>query len=261
MTLRFGWRFAFVAPGACGLIWVSVWLLFYRRPKQSYDDLPTAPQEGQPLRKLLRNRNVLGLFFARMLADPVWYFYLFWIPEYLKRVRGFSLAEIGLYAWIPFVAADLGGLFAGFCSDGLIRHGIRVARARRLVLYGAAAVAPLGILTSRAASKGVAIALISAAGFVCFVWFINTATLVSDVFDEGVVGSVQGLIGSAGSAGGVLFNMLTGFVVSHFGYSPIFALAASLHVLAALVIWGFMRDTSSTISSRIGMATASNVSF
>jgi ACS family hexuronate transporter-like MFS transporter len=107
----------------------------------------------------------------------------------------------------------------------------------------------------------VAIALISAAGFVCFVWFINTATLVSDVFDEGVVGSVQGLIGSAGSAGGVLFNMLTGFVVSHFGYSPIFALAASLHVLAALVIWGFMRDTSSTISSRIGMATASNVSF
>jgi ACS family hexuronate transporter-like MFS transporter len=136
-----------------------------------------------------------------MIADPVWYFYLFWIPEYLKRERSFSLADIGYYAWIPFVAADLGGLFAGFCSDRLIQRGMPAASARRRILYGAAVVAPVGILTSRAQSNGAAIALIASAGFICFVWFINTATLVSDVFPESVVGSVQGLIGSAGSAG------------------------------------------------------------
>jgi MFS transporter, ACS family, hexuronate transporter len=249
ITLRLGWRFAFILPGACGLIWVAVWLAIYRKPAEYGYSVASSPQSDGPKpswRSLLRDRNVLGLFFARMIADPVWYFYLFWIPEYLKRERGFSLADIGFYAWIPFVAADLGGLFAGFSSDRLIQHGMPAACARRRVLYGAAALAPVGILTSRAQSNGAAIALIAVAGFICFVWFINTATLVSDVFPESVVGSVQGLIGSAGSAGGVLFNLITGFLVDHKGYGAVFALAGSMHLVAALILWGLMRDTPPT---------------
>lgn len=249
ITLQFGWRFAFIVPGACGLVWVAVWLVIYRKPSEYRYSVETDPQTvaAKPSwRSLLRDRNVLGLFFARMLADPVWYFYLFWIPEYLRRERGFSLADIGLYAWIPFVAADLGGLFAGSYSDHLIRRGMPAATARRRVLYGAAAVAPVGILTSRAQSNGAAIALIAAAGFICFVWFINTATLVSDVFPESVVGSVQGLIGSAGSAGGVLFNLITGFLVGHTGYGAVFALAGSMHLVAALILWRLMRDSPPT---------------
>lgn len=245
ITLKFGWRFAFLIPGACGLVWVAVWLRIYRKPAEYGYEVEPEPQTAltkSTWRTLLRDRNVLGLFFARMLADPVWYFYLFWIPEYLKRERGFSLVEIGAYAWIPFVAADLGGLFAGFSSDRLIQGGMGAARARRTVLYAAAAFAPVGILTSRAQSNGAAMALISIAGFICFVWFINTATLVSDVFPENVVGSVQGLIGSAGSAGGVLFNVVVGFLVEHSGYGAVFALAGSMHLVAAVILWRFMRD-------------------
>jgi len=253
ITLRFGWRYAFIMPGACGLVWVSVWLLLYRRPENHHAISTATNITGRSWLSLLRDRNVLGLFFARLLADPVWYFYLFWIPEYLKRARGFSLAEIGLYAWIPFVAADLGGIFAGLVSDRLIRRGLGPAQARRRVLYAAAFFAPLSILTSRTASTGAAIALISAAGFLCFIWFINTATLVADVFDESVVGSVQGLIGSAGSAGGVLFNLLIGFLVTRLGYSPVFVVAGSLQVIAALMIFIFMRDPSGP-----RFATASN---
>lgn len=245
ITLRFGWRFAFLLPGMCGLVWVVVWLALYRRP--AYFGYQIAAPNAKVLPRpawstLFRDRNLLGLFFARMLADPVWYFYLFWIPEYLKTERGFTLADIGFYAWIPFVAADMGGLFAGFFSDWLIRRGIPPSRARRAVLYGAAVVAPVGVVTGRVGSSGTAIALISAAGFICFVWFINTAALVSDVFPENVVGSVQGLIGSAGSAGGVLFNLFTGLLVDRFGYAAAFSLAGSLHIVAAFVLWRLMSD-------------------
>ncbi len=228
-----------------GIVWVIVWLAIYRSPSEyrfAIEDThaPSGPRPSWI--KLLRNRNVLGLFFARMIADPVWYFYLFWIPEYLRRERGFSLAEIGYYAWIPFVAADLGGIMAGLTSDRLIKRGMTPASARRRVLYIAALFAPVGIFTSRVQSAGAAIALIAVAGFICFVWFINTATLITDVFPENVVGSIQGLIGSAGSAGGMLFTLLTGFLVDHVGYGAVFALVGSMHLIAAVSIWRLMRD-------------------
>jgi ACS family hexuronate transporter-like MFS transporter len=244
IALTFGWRFAFLAPGIAGLAWVVVWLIIYHKPARYgfavETALTSATRPGWT--RLLRDRNVLGLFFARLIADPVWYFYLFWIPEYLKRERGFSLAEIGMYAWIPFVAADAGGIFAGLASDRLIQRGLGAPQARRRILYAAAAFAPLGILTSGVRSSGAAIALIALAGFICFVWFINTATLVSDVFPESVVGSVQGLIGSSGSAGGVLFNLLTGYLVDHVGYGSVFALVGSMHLLASLILRLLMRD-------------------
>ena len=243
IALTFGWRFAFLAPGIAGLAWVVVWLAIYHKPARYGFAVTTAGSSGaRHSVRLLRDRNVLGLFFTRLIADPVWYFYLFWIPEYLKRERGFSLAEIGIYAWIPFVAADAGGIFAGLASDRLIQRGLGAPQARRRILYGAAALAPLGILTTTVRSSGAAIALIALAGFICFVWFINTATLVSDVFPESVVGSVQGLIGSSGSAGGVLFNLLTGYLVDHGGYRIVFALVGSMHLIAALILWLVMRD-------------------
>ena len=248
IALTFGWRFAFLVPGIAGLAWVVVWLAIYHKPARYGFALETVATScaRQPVLRLLRDRDVLGLFFARLIADPVWYFYLFWIPEYLKRERGFSLAEIGIYAWIPFVAADAGGIFAGLASDRLIQRGLAAPRARRRILYAAAAFAPLGILTNAVGSSGSAVALIALAGFICFVWFINTATLVSDVFPESVVGSVQGLIGSSGSAGGVLFNLLTGYLVDHGGYRIVFALVGSMHLIASLILWLLMRDAPSS---------------
>ncbi|MEO7143627.1 MAG: MFS transporter [Bryobacteraceae bacterium] len=243
ITLRYGWRLAFLAPGALGLVWVVVWLHIYHRPEAPAFERAVAA----PLRwtDLLKDRNVQAIFFARLLADPVWYFYMFWTPEYLTRARGFSLAEIGLYGWIPFVAAGLGGVFGGAASDWLIRAGVAPATARRRVLYGAAAIAPLGIATGWIRSTSLAMLLISVAAFVCFVWFINTSALISDVFPEQVVGSVQGLVGTAGSGGGMLFSLLTGFLLDRSSYAIVFAIAGSMHVLASLILWGMKRDRSS----------------
>jgi MFS transporter, ACS family, aldohexuronate transporter len=258
LTLHYGWRYGFLIPGSLGLIWVVVWLLIYRLPEQSKqisreelaalqpDDLVLTNIGHSPAPQrwidLLKDRKVLALVLARLVADPVWYFYLFWIPEYLKRERGFSLAEIGLYAWIPFVAADLGGIVGGLGSDRLIRRGLKPDAARRRVLYLAAAFAPIGMLTGVVHSAGLAIALIAVVGFVCFCWFINTAALVSDLFSEKVVGSVQGLMGTSGSAGGMLFTMLVGFLLDKFSYPVVFLLAGTMHLLASLILWLLMRE-------------------
>jgi ACS family hexuronate transporter-like MFS transporter len=261
LTLLWGWRAAFIIPGALGLVWLVVWLWIYRLPEQlpgiSQKELawirnensrggasvPTsAPQRWSDL---LKDRNVLALVLCRLVSDPVWYFYIFWIPEYLTRERGFSLAEIGLYAWIPFVAGAVGGMVGGRTSDRLVHAGARPARARTHVLYISAAIAPLGMLTSKVHTAAMAIALIAVMAFVVYSWFINTAALIPDLFSEKVVGSVLGLMGTAGSAGGVVFTNLVGFLVTHYSYTAVFLLAGSMHLLASLILWSLLREPRS----------------
>ena len=255
LTALFGWRSAFFFPGFLGLLWLVVWLWIYQLPKQYpgitqeelsrlQKDDPTPSDGSAPKRwiSLLKERNVIALVLARFVSDPVWYFYLFWIPEYLKRERGFSLADIGLYAWIPFVAGALGGMVGGRASDRLIHRGLTPATARARVLYGSAALAPLGILTSKAHSAALAIFLIAVIAFVAYSWFINTAALIPDVVSDDVVGSVLGLMGTAGSGGGVLFTLLVGFLLTHYSYAIVFALAGSMHLIASFILWTLMRE-------------------
>jgi ACS family hexuronate transporter-like MFS transporter len=253
LTYWFGWRAAFFVPGALGLLWLLVWLAVYRGPEE-YPGIRAEELRGlekverarslglSEWAALLGNRNVLALLLARFISDPVWYFYIFWIPEYLKRERGFSLADIGLYAWIPFVAGAIGGMTGGRLSDMLIRRGVVASKARARVLYVAAAVAPLGILTSQVKSPALAIALIAVMAFVVYTWFINTAAMIPDVVGEKNVGSVLGFIGTAGSIGGVLFTPLVGYLVSHYSYHAVFALAGSMHAAGAVILWALRRD-------------------
>jgi ACS family hexuronate transporter-like MFS transporter len=254
VTLLFGWRSAFFLPGFLGLLWLAGWLWIYKQPKhypgitheelsrlQDKDDSESAASGLKRWASLLKERNVLALLLARFVSDPVWYFYIFWIPEYLRRERGFSLAEIGLYAWIPFVAGAVGGMVGGGASDRLISAGLKPVTARTRVLYISAALAPLGIMTSKAGSAAMAIFLIAAMAFVVYSWFINTAAVIPDLFPDNVVGSVLGLMGTAGSAGGVLFTMLVGFLLTHYSYGVVFALAGSMHLLAAFILWTLLR--------------------
>jgi ACS family hexuronate transporter-like MFS transporter len=261
LTYWFGWRAAFFLPGALGLLWLLVWLAVYRGPEEypgvhadelrGLEKVERARSLGlSEWAALLGNRNVLALLLARFVSDPVWYFYIFWIPEYLKRERGFSLADIGLYAWIPFVAGAIGGMTGGRLSDVLIRRGVAPAKARARVLYVAAAMAPLGILTSQVKSPAVAIGLIAVMAFVVYTWFINTAAMIPDVVGERNVGSVLGFIGTAGSIGGVLFTPLVGYLVSHYSYDAVFALAGSMHVTGAVILWALRRDPAPTPAVR-----------
>lgn len=254
LTLLFGWRSAFFLPGLLGLVWLGVWLAIYRAPEEYPGITPRAlgqlrsdegsATESAPMRwtSLLKQRNVLALVLSRFVSDPVWYFYLFWIPEYLKRERGFSLTDIGMYAWIPFVAGAMGGMTGGRASDVLIARGLSPVKARARVLYVSAALAPLGMLTSQVHSAAAAIFLIAIMAFVVYSWFINTAAIIPDVASANVVGSVLGFMGTAGSASGVLFSMLVGFLLSHYSYKVVFVLVGSMHLLAALILWSLMDE-------------------
>jgi MFS transporter, ACS family, hexuronate transporter len=255
VTLVFGWRAAFLLPGALGLVWLAGWLAIYRLPADypgiTHQELRCLTDEEngagrRPARprwvSLLKDRNVLALVLSRFISDPVWYFYIFWMPEYLKQEHGFSLGDIGKYAWIPFVAGALGGMAGGRASDLLIRGGMSPAKARARILYISAAFAPLGIITTQVGSAAAAIFLIAVMAFVVYSWFINTAAMIPDVVPENAVGSVLGFVGTAGSAGGALFTPVVGFLVAHYSYSAVFAMAGSMHLVAALILWVLRRD-------------------
>ncbi|HEX2696238.1 MAG TPA: MFS transporter [Anaerolineales bacterium] len=259
ITLALGWRAAFVLPGLLGLIWVAGWLIIYHGPEA----FAGAPMESlRPLKDeshnkslfaswfgLLKQRNVLALVVSRFISDPVWYFYVFWIPEYLKRERGFSLTDIGLYAWIPFVAGAVGGMTAGWTSDILVAHGMSPVRARTRILYIAAALAPVGMWTSKVHSAAFAIFLIAVMAFVVYCWFINTAAIIPDVVPENVVGSVLGFMGTAGSAAGALFSLFLGYLLTRYSYGPAFVLAGTMHLLAALVLRSLMTEMSPALQN------------
>lgn len=257
LSLVFGWRAAFLLPGALGLVWLAIWLAVYRMPAEypgmSIGQAQELAAEASPASgrwfTVLRNRNVLALLAARLITDPVWYFYIFWIPEYLKRERGFSLNDIGMFGWIPFVAGAIGGMVGGRASDLLIARRMRASAARRRVLYISTAIAPLGVLTSQVRSAAAAIALIAVAAFVVYSWFINTAAIIPDLVPENETGTVLGFIGTAGSATGALFTQLVGYLVAHHSYGIVFVLAGSMHVVGALILWIFMRDEEATVTA------------
>lgn len=243
LTIRFGWRAAFFLPGALGMLWVAVWMAAYKHPQEEF--LAVRAEDGARIqwRTMFRNRQVVGLLIARFISDPVSYFYAFWIPEYLKNARGFSLADIGHYAWIPYVAGAAGGMVGGTFSDVLIRRGVPPIPARLRVLYVAALFAPLGILTSRVASAAMALALMSIMSFVVYCWFINTAALIPDIASQQLTGSILGIVGSAGSASAFLFTLLVGVLVGRRGsYDAVFAIVGSVHLFAALILWLVFRD-------------------
>lgn len=252
LTLYFGWRAAFFVPGFLGLIWVLVWVLVYRLPSRPLEVTTLLAEPRAPLKTsgkreslldLVKNRNVRAIVLARLVSDPVWVFYLYWTPKYLTDVWGFNLKEIGLYAWIPFVFGGLGGVFGGAASDWLIRRGLTPAQARKRLLYVAGAVAPVGITIGFAHSPALALALIAIMAFVVYIWYIDTAALISDVFPERIVGSVLGLMGTAGSLGGIGLNWLAGYVLDNFhSYTPIFIIAGSGHLLASLILFFFLRE-------------------
>jgi ACS family hexuronate transporter-like MFS transporter len=250
LSLHYGWRYAFVIPGALALLWMPLWLLIYRSPFDSpgvdaasrdmlrREELDTLSRPSRTWWQLLRQRRVWALVLPRMASDPVWYFYLFWLPDYLQRQRGLTLAELGFYGWIPYLAADAGNVAGGGLSDWLIRRGWSPVRARIAMLIGTACLAPIGALAGFVTSTVVAVAIISLIAALCQCWSTNTSTLALDVFPESEKASVTGLMGTAGGLGGIVFSTVLGFVISQGGYPWAFVLAAALHPLAACVLVG-----------------------
>jgi ACS family hexuronate transporter-like MFS transporter len=244
VTLEFGWRWAFLLPGLAGLLWIPLWLSTYRPirehpavTRQDLGELRLAPATStQSWLQLIRRRKVWALVGPRMASDPLWYFYLFWLPDYLQRARGMTLAQIGIYGWIPFLAADLGSVGGGAISDYLVRRGWTAKNARLAVLIGVGVLSPLGALVGIVNTTTAAILITCVIAFLAQCWSTNTATLSADLFPEDERATVLGMMGAAGSIGGILFAQVLALAIVHFGYPSAFVLAATLHPLAALLV-------------------------
>lgn len=259
MTLHFGWRAAFILPGLAGLLWLPLWLAVYRHPsvhpavtpaERAELDAGVVGRKSPAWRDVLRRRAVWGLVLGRFASDPVWYFYLFWLPDYFQRIRHLSLAEIGLYGWIPFLTADLGNILGGMASDALIRRGWPVQRARFAVLLSVACLAPLGACVGFMHSTAAAIACTCLITFLCQAWSTNMATLSADLSDRSETATVLGMMGTAGSLGGLVFAQVLGVSIAALGYTSAFVMAAVLHPLGALALFLCLRPQLRQLSSR-----------
>jgi ACS family hexuronate transporter-like MFS transporter len=253
LTLRYGWRTAFLFTGAMGLIWLAAWLLIYQPPHRSklitareweyLKDKVRPPAETAPARgrardwlNVIRMRECYALVVARFFTDPVIYFVIFWLPEYLKKERQFDIAMIGKYAWVPFIFGDIGYLLGGWFSGFLMRRGWELPRARRFVLFAGAAIMPAAILAPWVSEAWMAIGLTCMVTLGHALWISNLLTLPTDLFPGPRVGTATGLSGMGGAVGGIIANLATGYVVQHFSYKPVFAVAGVMHPLAAVLL-------------------------
>lgn len=229
-----GWRLMFVLVGLSGIIWLWFWARFYKKETL----LPPEAVQPRPVAILiyLRKPAVWGLILGRFLADPVWWFYAFWLPEYFVRSRGFNLASIGQVLWIPFVFAALGSGFGGYASGLLIRRGRPPVSARKVLMTSGAALMLLGIPAVRAQNKFVAVAWICVILFGYSSWAANILSLGTDLFASDEVARVTGISGTAGAIGGMIFTLVTGWLVQSGSYGTVFALASGMIVCAATAV-------------------------
>jgi ACS family hexuronate transporter-like MFS transporter len=188
-------------------------------------------------RDLLRYKQVWAIVLGRLLVDPVWWLFITWLPLFLNRVHGFDLKKIGLFAWVPFVAADAGSLLGGAASGFLIRRGWDVNRARKATIGFSALLMPAGIFAARAADPMVALALIGLVLFGFQFWINNVQTLPSDFFSDKTVASVAGLGGVGAGVGSMIFILTTGWVVDRFGYTPVLTVAGVLAPVGTIVLF------------------------
>lgn len=232
---NYGWHAAFFATGAVGLVWLLPWLLVYRRGPLAGREPAAHVSEVQLWRSVLTNRSAWLLMFARMLSDPVWYFYLFWFPKYLMDARGQTLAQVGKIAWIVYLAADLGSVLGGWCSGPLIRRGIKPITARLRVMTIAALIAPAGCLIGAGMPVPIVLAVAAVITFAHLTWQVTMGALIVDLYPKNMMATAFGFIAAGSAFGGMLSTGAIGWLVTHISYRPVFLLMALLHPLALLL--------------------------
>ena len=234
LLIRFGWPAAFLAAGSAGFLWLACWWPVYRTPRVQNK---AAQAARVPVWTLFRMRFVWTFTAAKIFMDPVWYFYIFWFPEYLKRARHFDLAQIGAVAWIPFAVAGAGNLLGGWLCGLLLRKGWSVTTARKTTVTFFAMLMTSAIPAVLATDVRVAVALVSIAMLGYTGSLANMLSMPADVFPNHVVASVYGLASMGAGFGGMLFTLITGWVVDHYSYTPVFFGFGVLPLICTAMLW------------------------
>ncbi|HEY3119530.1 MAG TPA: MFS transporter [Vicinamibacteria bacterium] len=247
IATRFGWQWAFIATGATGFVWLAFWLAAYRQPEShprvSRQELALIlgdaeePLRRVPWARLLPHRQTWAFALAKFMTDPIWWFYLFWVPKFLNERHGLSLLKLGPPLVLIYLIADVGSVGGGWLSSSLLKRGYPVSRARKTaMLVCALCVTPIAFVPWASGPWSAAI-LIGIAAAAHQGWSANVFTLVSDMFPRHAVASVVGIGGMAGAVGGMLIATATGYLLQWTGsYVPVFALAAGTYLVALALV-------------------------
>jgi ACS family hexuronate transporter-like MFS transporter len=254
--LAYNWHVAFVITGSLGVIWAVAWLYFYESPDRHpslSDEEREHIRSGQEkhlqgdgrrpsVSNILRQRNFWGIAIPRFLADPTWGTLSFWLPLYLSSVRHMDLKHIAMFAWIPFLAADLGCMFGGTVAMALQKRGLSVINSRRCA-FTLGAIMMLGVGgVGFVESPYAAIALLSLAGFSHQTLSVTVITMASDLFKRNEVATAAGMAGTLGNAGLLIFSLLIGGLVATIGYAPFFICLGIFDLIGAVVLWTVVRE-------------------
>lgn len=251
LTLRYGWRAAFVVTGLLGFIALLLWRLYYRKPDKhpalSPEELAHIQQDGKEepgksvsWKTLLRYRQTWAVAAGKFFADPIWYFYLGWLPDFFNSNEALShkldFKNIGLPFLVVYLVSDVGSIFFGWLSSRLIQKGWTVNKARKFtMLICALCVTPI-ILASVTANVFIAVALIALAAAAHQGWSANMYTLASDMFPRQWVGSVVAFGSMAGAISGIAFAASTGYIRANFGYIPLFVMAGGAYLTGLFIL-------------------------
>ncbi|MCY4181673.1 MAG: MFS transporter [Gammaproteobacteria bacterium] len=258
LYLQFGWQGTFIAVGMLGFLWLLPWLWIFKAPPERHPWLTEAEREyilaGQKTedsaeenaeqaapgwREMLGYRQSWAVIASRFFLDPVWWLFVSWLPIYLADQFGFNIAQIGLFAWVPYVGAALGAIFGGWLAGRLIKSGWTVNAARKLTItLGGAIMMPMLIATAFASNPLAAVLLIAVILFGFQLAIGNIQTLPSDFFAGKSVGSLAGVGGTAAVVG-VLITTWMVPVITRESYVPFFLLGAALVPLAVASVWIF----------------------
>jgi ACS family hexuronate transporter-like MFS transporter len=231
LASRYSWRGAFLFTGVVGLLWLMLWMTFVD------GEVPgRTVKERISYTELLSNRKLLWLLAARFVFDPVFYFYMFWIPQFLTRERGLSLESIGNLFWIPFLTLGVSQIFSGNITDRMIGRGRSPVDAKSLMLLLAASVTPVSWLAGLAPSTYWAIACMSLLLFAHGVWITNFLSLVSDLFPTRQNASIVGLTGMVGGVAGMISTLVIGPVADRYSFVPVFLVSGVIYPLAYLLV-------------------------
>lgn len=247
MTIAYGWRTAFYVTGAAAFLWLFAWWALYRRPREkaglSAQELawieqdPADPIVPIPWRRLLGRRETWAYALGRFFIDPIWWFFLFWLPGYLGTRYGLDLLSFGPPLVIVYLLSDVGSVAGGWMSSRLIAAGRSVQFARKLTMLLCALLVLPVFFAQSIDNLWAAVLVIGVATAAHQAFSANLYTLPSDLFPRNAVGSVIGIGGTAGAVGGMLMAKYAGFVLDHLhSYAPIFAVASTAYLLALLAI-------------------------
>ncbi|MFL5296812.1 MAG: MFS transporter [Phenylobacterium sp.] len=243
VTLTWGWRAAFIVTGIGGLVWLPIWLLVYRTPREAknlstaelahIESDPADPVEAVPWRRLLPVRETWAYAIGKFLIDPIWWMFLFWLPDFLQKRHGLDLKTFGPPVIAIYLFSDVGSVAGGWLSSRLIRAGWSINRARKTTMLICALCAMPVAFAALADNLWLAVGIIGLATAAHQGFSANLYTLPGDVFPRSAVGSVVGIGGMIGAIGGMVMSKYAGFVLDKLGtYTPIFIVAASAYILA-----------------------------